>query len=277
MLSRLSGFPFVPFKNKLKECTMKRIILIFLLLAPSLIVVAQNQDVFYDIGNFWGVAKTFIEHDLNPINGKVTDSDGKLRPYKNDPNIWGLSILMEWNQTGKWAFNMSIKSHFIDDFIYMLGRIKNNEDTDPESPWFYSFLELNCGLNVFYNQTTRIAAGLSSNIFHLEFWDNKGEFNDQRGTYINLGPYFNGDYLLSDDIMLKLGFSFTVPVSAGTEVNGAKKPSFINFTPGIMMKSGLYFGIDYTLISGLEDSAKTGTKLSGSRFELKLGLFTNIL
>ena len=256
---------------------MKRIFLVLFLLTTSLICFAQSQDDFYDFGNFWGVTKTFIGHDLNPVNGKVTDSDGKLRPYKNDPSIWGITLLMEWNQTGKWAYNMSIKSHFIDDFIYMLGRVKNREATDPESPWFYSFLEMNCGLNVFYNQSTRTAVGISSNIFHLEFWDSKGEFNDQRGTYINLGPYINGDYLLSNDIMLKMGFSITVPVSAATEVSGSKKPIFINFTPGIMMKSGLYFGIDYTLISGLEDSAKAGTKLGGSRFELKLGLFTNIL
>ena len=256
---------------------MKRILLVILFLAPSFISKAQNQDAFYDIGNFWGVTKTFINHDLKPLNGKVTDSDGKLRPYESNPNIWGVTLLMEWNQTGNWAYNMSIKSHFIDDFIYMLGRIKNKEATDPESPWFYSFLEMNCGVNVFYNQTTRAAAGISSNIFHLEFWDSKGEFNDQRGTYVNLGPYISGDYLLSENIMLKMGFSFTVPVSAGTEVSGAKKPSFISFTPGIMMKSGLYFGIDYTMIQGLEDSAKAGTSLSASRFELKLGLFTDIL
>lgn len=258
---------------------MKRLFIILLFLAPSLTSFAQYQDKFYNIGNFWGVTKTFIGHNLNPINGKVTDSDGKLRPYEANPNIWGVTILMEWNQTGMWAYNMSIKSHFIDDFIHALSRIKNKQVTDPTSPWFFSFLEMNCGVNVYYDKSTRAAAGLSSNIFFLEFWDSNGEFNAQRGTYINLGPYINGDYLLSDDIMLKMGFSITVPVSAGTEVTGAKKPIFINFTPGVMMKSGLYFGIDYTIIQGLEDSAsgKTGTSLSGSRFEFKLGLFTDIL
>ncbi len=256
---------------------MKRILLVLLFLAPSFILKAQSQDDFYDIGNFWGVTKTFINHDLKPLNGKVTDSDGKLRPYESSPNIWGVTLLMEWNQTGMWAYNMGIKSHFIDDFIYALRRIKNKETTDPESPWFYSFLEMNCGLNVYYDKSTRAAAGISANVFHLEFWDSKGEFNDQRGTYINIGPYVNGDYLLSEIIMLKMGFSITVPVRATTEVSGSKKPIFINFTPGIMMKSGLYFGIDYTIFQGLEDSAKAGTSLSGSRFEFKLGLFTNIL
>jgi len=258
---------------------MKKIILITLLFIPSLISIAQNQDEFYSLGTAIGVSKTFIGHDQNPINGKVTDSDGKLRPFESSPNIWGIVLLWEWNETGIWAINMGIKSQLCDDVFYMVKRAKNTNSTDPESPWFSSFFELNCGLNVFYDRTIRAAAGISGNAFIVEAWDNQGDYLAQRGTYINLGPYFSGDYMLSKELLLKLGVSVTVPVSKNVEVSTAKKPVFINFTPGIMMNNGFFLGIDYTIISGLEDSApgKVGTSLSASRLELKLALFTDFL
>ncbi|MFH0991585.1 MAG: hypothetical protein V1799_16385 [bacterium] len=255
---------------------MRKLSLIILMLLPFMISTAQYQDEFYNNGTAIGVCYTSIGHNMTPVRGKVTTSDGE-RPYKSSGSMFGFTLFTEWNQTGAWKYNWSYKSHFIDDFVAILQAIKNMNDANKEaSPWFYCFLEANNGLNVYYDRSTRVAAGLSFNIFQLEFWASNGEYNAQRGLYFNFGPYVNGDYMLSNDLLLKMGFSTTFPVSG---VKGAKKPVFINFTPGIMMNNGLYFGIDYTIISGLEDSApgKTGTSLSGSRFELKFALFTDIL
>jgi len=56
---------------------MKKIILIHSFVIQSLVLFAQNQDEFYSLGTAIGVSKTFIGYSLSPVNGKVTDSDGK--------------------------------------------------------------------------------------------------------------------------------------------------------------------------------------------------------
>ncbi len=266
--------------QKVFRVDMKKLFIILIALFPVLSSIAQYQDEFYNLTGAIGVSKTFINHSMNPPGGKVIDSEGHSKNYEPSSSIWGITLFTEWNQTGMWAYDISIKSNFIDDFIGILQAIKNRDDqTKLISPWFYCFLEINNGLNVYYDRKTRIAAGLSANIYQLEFWQSDESFNAQRGLFTNLGPYLNGDYLLTNDLLLKMQLSLTFPILAGMEVKTAKKPFFINIYPGIMMSNGLFFGIDYTIIMGLEDSAsgKAGTSLSGSRLELKLAWFNDFL
>ncbi|MCX7874834.1 MAG: hypothetical protein N2321_01565 [Melioribacteraceae bacterium] len=253
---------------------MKKIILFFLLITSSF-VKPQYQDEFYNYPFAFGIVKTFIMHSLNPIGGIVTTSEGE-RKYEKNPTAFSITLWNEWNQTGKWAFNLIFKSQFLNDFVPVIVSAINSQDENKSTgPWFCSILEFNCGLNFYYDRTTRAAAGLSANSFVVNIWDSQGNYNAQRGSYMNLGPYINGDYLLSNEWMLKGSFQMVFPVVKFNEVKEAKNPYFVNFTTGIMNNNGLYFGIDYTIILGMTDSAtkKEGPSLSGSRLEIKLAWF----